>query len=203
MEVAMASTRLKSMRQVLRQAREERSPRRALGNMVAAMRIADRIRFAHQGFDEEEKTEAYFASEYIVEHLVSWSIRAGIKKAEINEILDSCLRNVEEEKPPQKRLITPASDLDELFADVHDTHVTVRTLNAMYRFCEELEKDRKKGESEKRSWFKGYPAPKTVGDLTKWTRFRLLGIKDMGEKSVDHLEAVLNDFGYKLKEGKG
>ena len=206
---------VRSMRKELHRARDERSPRRALGNMLAAMQVADRIWYAREGFSETEKKEAYFTSEYIAEHLMSWAVRAKVGKGEINEVLDSCLREEKEEAPPKKRVVTVKSDMEALFRGVNEGSVTVRTLNALYRFSQKMDEDRKRGLGTTHSaspviqalapkyphWYEGYPAPKTVGDLTKWTTRKLLQIKDLGPKSVDHLEAVLNKAGFQLEEG--
>ena len=196
---------VKTMRKVLHQARDERSPRRALGNMFAAMRVADRIWYAREGFSETEKKEAYFTSEYIAEHLMSWAVRAKVWKGEINEVLDSCLREEKEEAPPKKRVVTLSSNMEDLFRGVNEGSVTVRTLNALELFARKMEEDRKRvktGHAAKYpDWFEGYPSPRTVGDLTKWTKRRLLQIQNLGPKSVEHLEAVLNAAGFQFEEG--
>ncbi len=194
---------ISGMRKLLKQARSQRSAKRAIGNLLAALREADRIRFSSV-HSEGEKKEAYFVSEYVGGQLMDWAARSGVQKWEINGVVESCL--VDEEEPPKKeaKAVELTDNIDALFpnppTDRSSNHLTIRVLNAMFRFSEQLEEDRKSGKAL--SWFDGYPAPKTVGDLTKWTKFRLLGIKDMGKKSATHLESALNEAGYKLKAGE-
>ena len=192
---------ISGMRKLLKQARSQRSAKRAIGNLLAALREADRIRFSSV-HSEGEKKEAYFVSEYVGGQLMDWACRSGVQKWEINGVVESCLREDEEEVVP-KRAVKSTDDIGALFpnppADRSTNHLTIRVLNALFRFSEQLEKDRKSGKAV--SWYAGYPAPKTVGDLTKWTKARILGIKDMGKKSVAHLESALNEAGYQLTEG--
>ena len=150
---------------------------------------------------------------WLVECVKALTARVG--KGEIDEVLNSCLRNEEEEAPPKKKVVTAKSDMEELFRGVNERPVTVRTLNALYRFSQKVDEDRKHRGLGTHSasplvqalapkyphWYEDYPAPWTVGDLTKWTKRRLLQIKDLGPKSVEHLEAVLNKAGFQFEEG--
>ena len=188
------------MRNLLKQARSQRSAKRAIGNLLAALREADRIRFSSVQ-SEGEKKEAYFVSEYVGGQLMDWASRSGVQKWEINGVVESCLRE-DEEEGVQKPVVKPTDDIGALFPNPLDrttSHLTIRVLNSMFKFSKWLEEDRKSGKAL--SWYEGYPVPKTVGDLAKWTEARLLGIKDMGRKSVAHLESALNEAGYQLTEG--
>ena len=192
---------ISGMRKLLKQARSQRSAKRAIGNLLAALREADRIRFSIV-HSEGEKKEAYFVSEYVGGQLMDWAARSGVQKWEINGVVESCLREDEEEVVP-KPVAKLTDDIEALFpnppTDWSANYLTIRVLNAMFKFSKWLEEDRKSGKAL--TWYAGYPVPKTVGDLTKWTKARLLGIKDMGRKSVAHLESALNEAGYQLTEG--
>lgn len=82
---------VKTLRSLLRKARNERSPKKAIGNLLAAMRKADEIRFCGGDHSEEDRTEAFHASDLIAEEFMSWGSELGVKKGELNELIDTLL----------------------------------------------------------------------------------------------------------------
>lgn len=82
---------VKTLRSLLRRARDERSPVRATGNLLAAMREADEVRFCGGDHSEEDTKEAFHASELIATEFMGWARELGVKKGEINELVDGLL----------------------------------------------------------------------------------------------------------------
>lgn len=80
------------------------------------------------------------------------------------------------------------------------SHITVRVANAMYLFSKNLAEQRRTSSSLVAFW-NGLPIPKHVVDLVRWSRRDLEAIPNMGRKSVDYLEKLFNDAGFKLREG--
>jgi hypothetical protein len=82
----------------------------------------------------------------------------------------------------------------------HVDNLYVRVANAMYLFSQSLAERRHAGSSLADFW-EGLPVPNYVVDLVQWSRRDLEAIPNMGRKSVDYLERVLNEAGHKLREG--
>lgn len=80
------------------------------------------------------------------------------------------------------------------------SHITVRVANAMHLFSKSLAERRRTGSSLADFW-DGLPIPKYVVDLVQWSRRDLEAIPNMGRKSVDYLEKLFNEAGFKLREG--
>ena len=106
-----------------------------------------------------------------------------------------------EAKKASERPLPLDTTIDQLLTG-NQRYIEVRVANALYLFCERLEKERKTGVAHPASyiWY-DLPIPKTVGDLTKWSHARLRAIPKMGKKSVEYLEKLLNEAGYQLEEG--
>lgn len=85
---------IKKVRSLLRRARDERSPIRATGNLLAAMREADQIRFCGGEYSEEELREAFQVSESIAQEVTGWGRELGVKKGELNDLIDGLLDEV-------------------------------------------------------------------------------------------------------------
>ena len=92
---------IKTLRSLLKKARNERSPIKAIGNLLAAMREADMIRFCGGSHSEEDMTEAFHASELIAEEFMGWARELGVKKSELNELIDGLLDD--DERPRRGR----------------------------------------------------------------------------------------------------
>jgi len=82
---------IKKLRSLLHRAREERSLNVAFGNILSAMREADNIRFCGGDYTEEEQREAFHASEKIADEFMGWGNELGVKKSELNELIDGLL----------------------------------------------------------------------------------------------------------------
>lgn len=120
-----------------------------------------------------------------------------------------------EPKAVKFKFIGMTSSIDDLLDNVITSRLTIRVANALHWFCEKLEgmrgdsgigrplpksSDMWPGMQPSYDWWGGLPIPRRVGDLTKWPKSKLLRIDNLGAKSVDYLEAVLNDAGYAFKE---
>lgn len=103
-----------------------------------------------------------------------------------------------EAKEVMEAPLPPDTTIDQLLTS-NQRYVEVRVANALYFFCEKLEKEREAGTP--RLIWDGLPIPKTIADLTKWSHAKLLAIPGIGRKSVEYLEKLLNEAGYKLEEG--
>ena len=55
------------------------------------MREADAIRFCGDDYTEEETREAFQASELIAQEMTDWSRELGVKKSELNDLIDGLL----------------------------------------------------------------------------------------------------------------
>lgn len=49
------------------------------------------------------------------------------------------------------------------------------------------------------SWAKDLPPPKTLGDLTRWSKLELLKLPHMGKRTFEELEKVLASEGVSLR----
>lgn len=101
------------------------------------------------------------------------------------------------EKAKARRLSPTASIQTELLAGTCGP-LACRVSNALDRFVKKREAQAK---DDVVRFLDHLPIPRTVGDLTQWSQAHLLTIPDFGRKSIEFLEALLEEAGYKLSEG--
>jgi hypothetical protein len=115
------------------------------------------------------------------------------------EYLQEALTEIRAQRRKAPQVIGPKSTIEELLGNNPPSYLNVRTQNALYRFSEKLEECRK-SPSKSPDYLDGLPTLRTVGDLTKWPKRKLLMIQDVGRKTIDYLESALEDAGYEFKD---
>ncbi len=83
---------LKEMRRALREARQNRSLKKAIAKLQVAQREANMIRFGPGDFTEEERREAFGVSEILMDTFAKWMLaKYVITKADVNEVTETFL----------------------------------------------------------------------------------------------------------------
>ena len=186
---------IERIHELMKRASSRRSVKQALGDLLMAKRYAE-IVCASTAYSQADRREAIVYANVLEANLIDWASRS-LQKWEINGVVQMHLPK-EALVKKKKRAVQPSDDVEELFRDEFTPNLDVRVLNALYNCANRMQEDRKKGDAF--PWHKDLPPPRTVGDLTKWSRSKLLFIKDFGEKSADFLEAAMKRAGYSLKE---